>query len=129
MNKHILIVEDEQILRDLISSELEKDGYTTSVASNGYEALNILQLNGQIDLILSDLQMPELDGYQLIREARNLESYQAKPIIVLSNSGYVEDLNRARALGATDVLVKADFTPAMLVSKVTTCLRRVTEES
>jgi two-component system, OmpR family, response regulator ResD len=119
----ILIVEDEEILRGLISQELRRHDYQVVEAENGAEALKIVQAEEAFDLVLSDLLMPVMDGYDFIRELRRHERYNGVPIVVLSNSGYVEDLNHAFSLGATDVLVKADFTPSVLVGRVNSRLR------
>ena len=113
----ILIVEDETILRTLISTELQKQGHDVEVAGDGAEGWRIaLEINP--DLILLDLLMPIMSGYDFLKHLRAEEHFKETPCIVLSNSGQADDLNRAYECGATDVLIKAEFNPEHLVLKV-----------
>lgn len=113
----ILIVEDESILRDLMMAELEKQGYTVYTASNGAEGWR-LALEVNPDLILLDLLMPVMSGYDFLKHLRAEEQFKDTPCVVLSNSGQADDLNRAYECGANDVLIKAEFNPEHLVLKV-----------
>jgi two-component system chemotaxis response regulator CheY len=120
---HILVVEDEPVLRELIARELTKQGYVVTVAPDGHAARDVLTTGTEVDLIMTDLLMPVMNGYDLLRDIRTLPHCKDVPVIVLSNSGQTNDLHRAYTLGATDVLIKAEFTPEQLITKVREQLR------
>jgi CheY-like chemotaxis protein len=115
----LLVVEDEPMLRELVAKRLAERGYAVSVAPNGREALNMVGERGdEFETILLDLLMPVMDGYHFLEVFRKLPGFASTPVIVMSNSGLPQDLNRAYKLGACDVLIKAEFTPDLLVRKV-----------
>jgi CheY-like chemotaxis protein len=119
---HILIAEDEEILADLITKELQEAGHTTVTTVNGQVAWQKLQEEA-FDLVISDLLMPEKSGYDLLSDIRADERFEHLPCLVLSNSGQIDDLNRAYAVGATDVLIKTNFNPDQLTGKVAQLLQ------
>ncbi|CAN5147551.1 hypothetical protein BH11PAT4_BH11PAT4_7110 [soil metagenome] len=114
---HILIAEDEEILANLMQQQLVASGHTVLVTTNGEEAWNALQ-HGEFQLLVSDLMMPIKSGYDLLTDLRASETLSELPCLVLSNSGQIDDLNRAYAVGATDVLIKTNFNPEQLSGKV-----------
>lgn len=116
--KHVLVIEDEEILRELIAKELTKHGFIVTVAPDGRAAQQLLGEEARFDLILCDLLMPHLDGYEFLVDIKGRECYQRVPVLVLSNSGHMDDLNRAYDLGAAAVLIKAEFTPEQLMNRV-----------
>lgn len=110
----LLIVEDERPLAHALQLKLTHEGYDITVASTGTEGLKQAQ-TGTFKLILLDMILPELDGFGI------LEALQGKtqtPILVLSNLGQVEDLDRAKALGAVDYLVKSNVPLKSIVATV-----------
>ena len=113
----IALVEDEAILRELIQLEMEKKGFKIYAASNGEEGLALVK-EKKPDLLLLDLLMPIMSGYEVLHALRKIEEFKKLPCIVISNSGQVDDLNRAYAYGANDVLIKADFNPSQVIDKV-----------
>jgi CheY-like chemotaxis protein len=117
MPKHILIIEDEQILRELISGELTKKGYVVSSAEDGVHGWNAIQEKNP-DLVLLDLLMPLMSGYDVLTKMRSDPAYKDLPCIVISNSGQFDDLNRAYDCGANDVLIKTDFNPDQVIEKI-----------
>ncbi len=114
---HILIAEDEDILASLMQQQLSLAGHTVVVAKNGEEAWKALQ-SGGFNLLISDLLMPIKSGYDLLTDVRASDTLSELPCLVLSNSGQIDDLNRAYAVGATDVLIKTNFNPEQLTGKV-----------
>lgn len=82
--KHILIVEDDHDVAQSVAEVLEASGYGTGIAANGLEALDYLQTHTQTDLILLDMMMPVMDGWQFRREQARLESVADVPVIVVS---------------------------------------------
>lgn len=101
----ILVVEDNKVLRDGIELLLEQDGFGVKGAANGNEALDIMQTTCP-DLILSDIAMPEMDGYGLFRAVRSRPEWVAIPFIFLTARGEREDIFAGKRLGVEDYLVK-----------------------
>lgn len=113
----ILIIEDDEFLRTLAAKRLEKEGYLIAVAVDGESALNVT-LETKPALILLDLLLPGLDGFQVLERIRGNDQVKAVPVIVFSNLGRKEDIERARQLGADDFLIKANFTLDDLAQKI-----------
>ncbi len=103
MKFNILIVDDEKNIREGLGKALELDGYNVFLAENGKEALDIVT-NGEIDLIITDLKMPELSGEELLK--RVASAYPAIPIIILTGHGTIESAVQAMRDGAYDFLTK-----------------------
>jgi DNA-binding response OmpR family regulator len=119
MTKRILVVDDELRLRQVLRGYLEEEGYEVATASNGREALFATH-DLQPDLIILDLMMPELDGWEFMRQYRRQGS---APIIMLT--ARVEDLDKVIGLemGADDYVTKP-FSPRELIARVRAVLRR-----
>jgi CheY-like chemotaxis protein len=124
----VVVIEDEQILRDLIQEELEKREYAVSVAIDGDKGWQLIE-KVKPDIILLDLLMPVMNGYEVLTKLRESETFRETPCIVISNSGQTADLSRAYALGANDVLIKAEFNPDQVVEKVAQLLEKKSTES
>jgi CheY-like chemotaxis protein len=101
----ILIVDDQMLTHRVIGHVLAKDGYKTLSAYNGLEALKYLEVEA-IDLLISDLAMPEMDGLTLLNEVRNNPKFNLMPIIMLTASGNDHDKVLAKAAGADVFLSK-----------------------
>jgi len=117
MAKKILIVEDDKFLRELISQKLLKEGYDISEAVDGEKGLKAVK-DEKPDLVLLDLILPGIDGFEVLSEVKEDALLSKIPVIILSNLGQKDDIERALKIGATDYLIKAHFTPAEIVSKV-----------
>lgn len=113
----ILVVEDDKFLRELIVSKLAKEGYDVSVAVDGEEGVQKIK-EEKPDLILLDLILPGIDGFEVLSQTKSDPTVSAIPIIILSNLGQREDVERGLALGANDYLIKAHFTPSEIVAKL-----------
>jgi two-component system chemotaxis response regulator CheY len=105
MTTRILIVEDSPSMRSFIRDTLELDGYEVSESDNGLEALSLLE-GLTPDLILTDINMPKLDGFGLLREIRRLPALRFTPVLVLTTEGGSDMKERGRAAGATGWIVK-----------------------
>lgn len=105
MSKHILIIDDDQILNEMITELLRLQNYTTVSAFNGQEGLECLQ-NGQFDLVITDIIMPDKEGLQTIREIRQL--HEDLPIIAISGGGKhnADYLSMAGLMGAAATFKK-----------------------
>lgn len=100
---NILIVEDDKNLRKLIVTCLKKNNYNTYEATNGEEALDVLDKNFT-DLVITDIMMPKMDGFELVKELR--ESKYNVPILLITAKGGIEDKKCGFTLGADDYMVK-----------------------
>jgi len=113
--KKILIVEDEQQLVELLSAKLSKEGYEVASEYDGEDGLKKIRL-WQPDLILLDIMMPKIDGYGVLM-AMNEENIKI-PVIIISNSGQLVEIEKTKKLGAVDHLIKTDFSPTDVLKKV-----------
>jgi len=116
-SKKILVVEDDDVLRDVLVEKLKKSGYTVQGAIDGQEALDVMP-TFLPDLILLDILMPRKDGMEVLEEMNKDEKLHAIPVIVVSNSGQPVEIERARKLGARDFLIKAVFDPGEVLEKI-----------
>lgn len=113
----ILIIEDEEVLLNLLCKKLGQEGYEVAIAKDGIEGLAKLKQE-KIDLILLDIIMPKMGGFEVMEEVQKDENLSKIPIIVISNSGQPVELARAKELGARDWLIKAEFDPQEVIEKV-----------
>lgn len=119
MGKKILLIEDEEILIDLLRKKLIQEGYEIEVARNGKEGLEKLkEMEKKPDLILLDIIMPTMSGFEVMEEIIKDENLKKIPVIVISNSGQPVELDRAKQLGAKDWLIKTEFDPKEVIEKV-----------
>ena len=116
----ILVVEDDKNLRKLIKTCLNKNGYVTFEATNGIEALDVIDTN-YVDLIISDIMMKEMDGYELTKELR--EANYDTPILLITAKSNIEDKKEGFLLGADDYMVKPIDIEEMIL-RVKVLLRR-----
>lgn len=116
-NKKVLIIEDEKILGDILLSKLQEEGFETYLAVDGEAGLAKMR-EVMPDLVLLDIVMPKMDGYEVLEEVRKDEALKKIPIIIISNSGQPVELTRTLELGAKDYIIKAQFGPEEVLSKV-----------
>ncbi|MBI1975552.1 MAG: response regulator [Candidatus Vogelbacteria bacterium] len=123
--KTILIVEDDTALRSILVEKLSSSGYRTLEAGNGVEALEMLRAN-KPDLVLLDIIMPQKNGMEVLEEKRADPSIADIPVIIISNSGQPVEIERAKALGVADFLIKTTFDPTEVLEKITNTLHMET---
>jgi len=111
--KKIIVVDDSAVMRELISAALQTGGYQVLLANDGLEALQLAQ-QVTVDLVLTDWNMPILDGLQLIRALRQLPGYGETPILVLTTETSASDKEEARSAGASGWLRKPIETAVLL---------------
>ncbi len=112
----ILAVDDSASMRQMVSFTLKDAGYTVVEAENGVEALKVAK-TGRFDLVLSDVNMPVMDGITLIKELRALASFKFTPILMLTTEAGVDKKTQGKQAGATGWIVKP-FNPDKLLSTV-----------
>ena len=115
--KTILIVEDDEFLRSLTAKRLEKENYHIEVAVDGENAISVIEAIHP-SLILLDLLLPGKDGFEVLKKIRSTDATKAIPVIIFSNLGQKEDIEKAKALGVDDFLIKANFTLDDVVGKI-----------
>jgi CheY-like chemotaxis protein len=119
----ILIVEDNPMSAKLMEHSLKKLNYQSIIASNGKEALDILAENASINLVVTDVMMPEMDGLELVERIKNSSDYAHLPVIVCTVLRDKDSIKRAAKLGCNHYLVKL-YQINDLRTKVTECLRQ-----
>lgn len=119
----ILVVEDDKFLRELISQKLVKEGFNIESAIDGEEGVKKAK-ELKPSIILLDLILPGIGGFEVLSKLKEDPETSAIPVIVLSNLGQKEDVEKGLKLGAADYLIKAYFTPGEIIEKVKTILNR-----
>jgi DNA-binding response OmpR family regulator len=123
MKKTILVVDDELSIRMLLENFLSDD-YTVVTKENGFEALTWLNENNNAELLLVDIDMPTMNGYELTEQIRRMKSMQGVPVIMLSSKQKSEDRIKSFNAGADDYLQKP-FNPEELIVRIQTIFRRL----
>ncbi|MBI2644380.1 MAG: response regulator [Candidatus Wildermuthbacteria bacterium] len=117
----ILVVEDDKFLRELIVQKLLKEGYEVSEAVDGEAGVKKVKEENP-NLVLLDLILPGIDGFEVLRQVKSDVSTAKTPVIILSNLGQQEDVEKGIKLGAVDYLIKAHFTPGEIIEKIRTII-------
>jgi two-component system chemotaxis response regulator CheY len=116
----VLVVDDSRTIREMVRQTLDREGIETETAEDGQDGLDLLDgLDGRPDAILTDVNMPRLDGFGFIDAVRAQERFAQVPILVLTTENATELKQRARASGATGWIVKP-FDPGRLVGALRT---------
>lgn len=123
----IIIVEDEPMISEIYQKKFSESGYEIIAADSGEQALNLINKD-KVDLILLDLIMPKMDGFEVIKNIRAGSYNKDVKIIVFSNLSQKENQEKAMKLGANGFIVKSDYTPSALVKEVTRILNQYHEE-
>ena len=108
---------------DMYSLKFRESGFLVDVAKGGGEALEKAKAVNP-DVILLDIVMPQLDGFEVLRSLKKEKYAEGAIIVILTNLGQKEDVERGLALGANDYIIKAHFTPSEVVNKVKSLLAK-----
>ena len=119
MPAKILLVEDDPFLSSLLKNRLQKEGFEIILVRDGDEALNSLN-NFAPNLILLDIILPKKSGFEVMEEVKKNPQFknQTTPIIIISNLGQPEDIDRGRKLGAVEYFIKAKISIDELIEKI-----------
>jgi len=107
-SRRVLLVDDSAFFRNLIKPLLSVAGYDVTIAEHAEAALELCENGGEYDAIISDIEMPGMDGFELTRRLRSIDRWQETPIIALSSHTSPRDLDRGREVGFTDYIAKLD---------------------
>lgn len=120
--KRILVVDDEIYIVHILEFSLTMEGYTVLTASDGEEALRVIEQE-RPDLVVLDIMMPKLDGYEVCKRLREDEQFRDLPVILLSAKGRPVDRDAGLEAGADDYITKP-FSPRRLLEKIRELLER-----
>lgn len=126
MAAKILIIEDDKFLRELIAKKLLREGYEVEEAVDGEEGLRKVK-EVMPDLILLDLILPGIDGFGVLKNIKDDPKLSLIPVVILSNLGQRDEIEKGLSLGAVDFLIKAHFTPEEIIEKIRSVLAKKKE--
>lgn len=119
--KSILLVEDDPFLIDIYTTKLKESGFSVEVASNGQKALEKVA-EKKFNLVILDIVLPQMDGWEILEKLKaqssKLKAAADLKIIILSNLGQKEEVEKGLSLGATKYLIKAHYTPSEVVEEI-----------
>lgn len=118
----VALIEDDPLIAEMYTTKFTKEGYALHHAADGFAGLEMVKKE-KPDIILLDIIMPKMDGFQVLQELRKTLEFKDTPVVMLTNLGQEEDVQKGRQLGATDYFIKTNFTPAAIVDKVKELLK------
>jgi two-component system, chemotaxis family, chemotaxis protein CheY len=122
MAKTILVVDDSESIREIVGFTLENEGFNVLFGENGQDALKHLNKEPIIDLIVTDLHMPVMNGIEFIKLVRNNREYKSVPILFLTTESQTAKKMEAKEAGATGWIIKP-FVPAKLIEAINKVMR------
>lgn len=127
-NKKILIVDDDSFLLDMYALKFSKSSFDVSTALGSEPALEKLKQGLSPDIILLDIMMPGMDGFELLTKIKEESISPNSIVIFLSNRGQSSDIAQAESLGASGYIVKASSTPSEVIEKVEDIINKSKQE-
>jgi len=115
--KVILLVEDDEFLAELYATKLNLEGFEVHLASDGEKGLKLLK-EKKPDLVLLDIIMPKMDGFEVLKMIKADKTIKDTPVILLTNLSQKDEVKKGLELGAVDYLIKAHFMPSEVVKKI-----------
>ncbi len=114
----VFIVDDDEFILDVYSVKFREKGYKVEIAMSGSEALDKIKQGFSPDIMLLDIVMPKMDGFELLKKIRDENLLTGSIIVILTNLGQKEDIQKGLDLKVDDYVVKAYFTPSEIAKKV-----------
>jgi DNA-binding response OmpR family regulator len=113
----ILFIEDDPLINKIYSTRLKADGHEVFAAENGEDGLKMV---GEVmpDIIVLDVMMPRVDGFAVLEKLRADDRFKNKPILMYSNLNNEDEIKRAKQMGVTEFLIKANLSPTQMVAKI-----------
>lgn len=115
--KKIILVEDEELLSNILKRKLTQEHYDVAIAKNGEDGLKLAR-EAKPDLVLLDIVMPKMGGFEFMAEMQKDPALKNIPIVVISNSGQPLEIEKMVKLGAKDWVIKADIDPQEVINKI-----------
>ncbi len=115
--KKILLVEDDPFMIDIYTTKLKEAGFLVRLSADGENALQQIK-NEKPDLILLDIVLPKLNGFELLKEIKDLSQLKEIPVIIISNLGQKKEVEKGLKTGAVKYLIKAHYTPSEIVEEI-----------
>lgn len=119
---HVLLVEDDVFLMDIYKKKFEMEGFKISVSDNGEKGLADI-IKKKPDIVLLDILLPKLDGFAVLEKLKADKEVKNIPVILLTNLGQKDEVEKGLRLGAEDYMIKAHFKPSEIVDKVKKVLK------
>lgn len=118
----VLVVEDDKFLRELITRKLDAENFDVIEAIDGEEGMEKAAVQNP-DLVLLDIVLPGIDGFEILKRMKADPNLSKIPVIMLTNLGQRDDVERGIKMGADDYLIKAHFTPSEIIERVKKVMR------
>ncbi len=115
--QNILLVEDDPFLIDIYTTKLEESGFSVEVANDGEVALRKAREN-KPDLVILDIVLPQIDGWEILKRIKSEPEFKNLKVIILSNLGQKEEVEKGIKLGAAKYLIKAHYTPSQVIKEI-----------
>ena len=113
----ILLIEDDPLLIDIYSTKLKESGFEVTVAEDGEKGLRSLE-GAMPNLVLLDIVLPKQNGWEVLSKIRQNDRFKGLKVVLLSNLGQKEEIEKGLSLGADRYLIKAHFTPTQVVQEI-----------
>lgn len=120
--KTILLVEDDPFLVDIYTTKLKDSGFLVETATDGASGLKKLK-EKEFDLLVLDIVLPHIDGWQILKEIEGDEKFKNLKVVIFSNLGQKEEVEKGLKMGAVKYFIKAHYTPSELVEEIKKILR------
>jgi len=121
--KRILLVEDDRFILEMYAEKLNDVGFQVEKAEDGVVAVELAKKKNP-DLILLDIIIPKMDGFEVLKALKKEQKLKNVPVILLTNLGQRQSIEKGLKLGATDYIIKAHFTPAEVIEKIEQILKK-----
>ncbi len=125
--KKILIIEDDSFLSEMYSTKLIQEGFETEIAVDGKQGMDKIK-SIKPDLVLLDIVLPKMDGFEILENIKKDQELKNIPIVLLTNLGQKNEIEKGLSLGADEYIIKAHFTPTAVVAKVKDILKSKNNE-
>ena len=120
--KSILLAEDDPFLSDIYTTKLKEEGFSVDTAQDGEECLKKIQTKTP-DLLVLDVVLPQMDGWEVLSSIRRQEKFKDLKVIILSNLGQKDEVEKGLKLGAAKYFIKAHYTPSEVVAEIKEILK------
>ncbi len=117
MTKHVLLIEDDELLREIYATKLEMEGFAVDTAVDGMEGLE-KATRREPDVILVDMIMPRMTGLEFLRAYQLQQQHPRVKAVVISNKSTSRDITQAKSMGVLDYLIKSQHTPQDIVARI-----------